>query len=290
MLELNKVTKYYGKNLGVKNVNFKLEDGQSIALLGVNGSGKTTTFRMILSLLEPSSGSITYNYRELSEFDKNICGYLPEERSLYKDLTVDKQLRFLGNLHKMPKMEIEWRIEECLEELNITQYRYRKIQELSKGNQQKIQLIAAILHQPKILILDEPFTGLDVENVSLFLKVITKLKESGTIILFSSHQLAYCEEICDKLIFLKQGVVKVQGTIKELKDNYPGMYLSYCNSEKRALSENENIKLIKKAEDSFQYFIKDKSVINEIARIVLSLPSTYQLKMEQVHISDLISL
>ena len=290
LLELRRVSKYYGKHLGVKNINLKLEAGESIAFLGVNGSGKTTTFRMILGLLKPTTGEIRYNYVNIEDLDKNICGYLPEERSLYKDLTVNQQLMFLGSLHKMSKTEIMWRIEECLEELGIIKYRHRKIQELSKGNQQKIQLIAAILHQPKVLILDEPFTGLDVENVALFLNVIKRLKKEGVIILFSSHQLTHCEDICDHLLFLNQGIIKVQGRINELRENYPGMYLSYSNKEYKRLKESECIKLIKKENDRFTYFIKDKTKINEISKILLSFGSTYELKMEQVHISDLIGL
>lgn len=288
MLETKNLTKYYGKKLGVNDMNITLNKGEALALLGINGSGKTTTFRMILNLLKPTKGSISYNGARIGELNKNICGYLPEERSLYKDLSVEKQLKFLASLHKMSQLETQWRISECLEELEIPHYRHKKIQELSKGNQQKIQLIAAILHQPQILILDEPFTGLDVENVGLFLKVIKRLKEAGVIMLISSHQLDYCEDICDHLIFLKQGEVKVQGAISALKDNYPGMYLSYSNRDFITLKENKEIILKEQHNNRFKYLIKNKQQINELAKALLSLPTTYELKMEQVGINDLI--
>lgn len=290
MLELERITKYYGKKIGVENLSLKIAPGETMALLGINGSGKTTTFRMILGLLEPTKGEILFNYAKIKDLQKSVCGYIPEERSLYKDLTVEQQLRFLGSLHQMNKMQIAWRIDECLSELQIPQHRHRKIQELSKGNQQKVQLIAAILHQPKLLILDEPFTGLDVENVGLFLNVIQKQKQAGVVILLSSHQLSYCEEVCDQLVFLNQGKVKLQGRISELKEQYPGMYLSYCNKERKALLSDKRIVLKKQIDDYYQYFISDKSIIPALAKALLSIPSTYELKMEQAHISDLISL
>ena len=290
MLEVNHVTKYYGQKLGVKNISFKLKPGEALALLGENGSGKTTTFRMILSLLEPTKGEISFNQAPIKELSKNIQGYLPEERSLYKDLSVQDQLRFLGSLHQMSKNEIEWRIEDCLDELKITQHRKRKIQELSKGNQQKVQLIAAILHEPRLLVLDEPFTGLDVENVELFLKVFRRLKKNGVIILFSSHQLNYCEELADQLIFLQEGIVKINGKLSALKQQYPGRYLSYANRQQLPLKPSEDIILRESKDDHYQYFVKNSEDINELAKAILSHPDTYELKVEQVKIAELISL
>ena len=288
MLEVNNVTKYYGKKLGIKNINIKLKEGEALAMLGENGSGKTTTFRMILSLLEPSKGEILFNHASIKLLSKNIQGYLPEERSLYKDLTVYEHLKFMGSLHKMTKYDIDWRIDDCLEELRIPEHKKRKIQELSKGNQQKVQLITAILHEPRLLVLDEPFTGLDVENVELFLKVFERLKKSGVIILFSSHQLNYCEELADYLVFLKQGIVKINGKLSDLKQQYPGRYLSYCNRQKLALKNSEGLVLKNSKNDYYQYFVKEKMDINNLAKAILSHPDTYELKVEQVKIAELI--
>ena len=289
MLEVKKVTKYYGKKLGIQNISFQLAPGEALALLGENGSGKTTSFRLILGLLKPNQGEILLNHAPIKSLSKNIFGYLPEERSLYKDLTVYEHLKFLGKLHQMSNYDIDWRIDDCLQELKITQHKRRKIQELSKGNQQKVQLIAALLHEPKLLILDEPFTGLDVENVELFLKVFRRLKNNGVIILFSSHQLHYCEEITDHLIYLKAGLVKINAKLSDLKQQYPGRYLSYHNKEHLALQAADYLVLKESRNDCYQYFVKDRININELAKAILSHPATYELKLEQVKIAELIS-
>ena len=288
LLEVNGLTKYYGKKLGVSKVSFTLNNGEALALLGENGSGKTTTFRMILGLLPPSHGNILFNHAPLASLSKSVLGYLPEERSLYKDLSVYEHLKFLGSLHKLTSFDLDWRIDDCLRELKITQYKKRKIQELSKGNQQKVQLAAAILHEPKVLILDEPFTALDIENVSLFIRVFERLKKAGVIILFSSHQLDYCEELADRLIFLREGIVKINGRLNELKQQYPGRYLSYANRENLALRKSEHLVLKQNKKEYFQYFVKEGLDVNQLAKAVLSHPATYELKVEQVKIAELI--
>lgn len=287
MLEINNVTKYYGSNIGIKNLSYSIKDGEVLALLGVNGSGKTTTFRMILDLLEPSEGEISYCGKRI---DKSKVGYLPEERSLYRDLTVYKQLRYIGRLRKLSDKEINEEIDKYLLLLKIPHYKYFKIQQLSKGNQQKIQLIVSVLHNPKILILDEPFTGLDVENVEIFINFIRKLKNENKIILISSHQLIYLEEICDHLIFLREGTVRVSGRISKLKEMSKKSYLSYSSKNYYRLIENEKIKLIKEIGEHFKYLIEDGVLLRKLAHKLLNDKFIYQVRIEQLSLSELIKL
>ncbi|MFV0255327.1 MAG: ABC transporter ATP-binding protein [Erysipelotrichaceae bacterium] len=287
MLELNKVTKYYGNNLGVSNLSYQINKGEILALLGINGSGKTTSFRIILGLLEASSGSVKYQGRKIG---KNEVGYLPEERSLYRDLSVYKQLRYIGRLRKMNEREIDEKIDKYLNLLKITHYKNFKIQQLSKGNQQKVQLIVAILHEPELLILDEPFTGLDVENVELFLDFILRLKAEGKIILISSHQLMYLEKLCDHLIFLRSGKISVQGRITTLKKQSKGHYLSYSSDTYYRLRESAELVLKKENGPHFKYLITNDNLCKKIAKKLLNDPNIYQLKIEQLSLSELIKL
>lgn len=216
MLEVNNITKYYKKNKGVENLSFKLKSGKALGIIGINGSGKTTTFRVLLGLLKMDSGKITFKSKPLSQQPISLFGYLPEERSLYKELTVYDQVIFLGRLKKLSDDVIVERLEKYLILLNIANYKYTKINKLSKGNQQKVQILCALIHNPSVLILDEPLSGLDVINVKLLKKLIEDLKNQGKYILLSSHQFEHIEQFCDELIILKSGNVQYAGTISNL--------------------------------------------------------------------------
>jgi len=221
MLVFSDVSKYYGKKKGIEEISFQLEEGSVMALLGNNGSGKTTTFRLLLGLLSPDSGLIEAPYEKRIEY-----GYLPEERSLLKELTVFNQVAFLARLKKMRKEEIEFSYQRWETKLRIKAYRQKRIRELSKGNQQKVQLLCSIIHNPKVVILDEPFTGLDQENILLFKRVIQQLKAEKKIILLSSHQHDHIEDFCDKLLILKEGEMRYFGDIETLKKRYGNRYIT----------------------------------------------------------------
>ena len=220
MLKIKNVTKYYGKQKAVDNLNFEVSEGEIFGLLGINGAGKTTTFRMITGLLDKTEGSITFNGKNIDYNTTNEIGFLTEERSLLTKLTVLEQAKFYGGLKGLNENQINERLDYLLEKLEIKEYKTRKIKELSKGNQQKVQFIMSILNKPKLLILDEPFSGLDPINIELFKNLIMELKNEGTSIIFSSHRMDHVEYFCDALVILVKGKTVLQGNLKEIKENF----------------------------------------------------------------------
>ena len=220
MLKVENVTKYYGNNLAVDDLSFTINNGEIFGLLGVNGAGKTTTFRMIMSLLEPTKGSITLNGKPVGYDVSERIGFLTEERSLLTKLTVKEQVIYYATLKGMKESDILKKLDYWLDRFGISEYKNRKIKELSKGNQQKIQFITAIIHEPDLLVLDEPFTGLDPINVELFMSVIREFKEKGKMIIFSSHRMEHVELFCEKLVILLKGKTVLSGSLKEIKKNY----------------------------------------------------------------------
>lgn len=220
MLKVSNVSKYYDDFLAVDNLSFEIKDGEIFGLLGVNGAGKTTTFRMIMGLLDKSSGSIKLNGKDIDYSISDEIGFLTEERSLMLSYTVMEQAIFYGTLKGMNKEDIERELDKYLKEFDIEDYKNKKIRELSKGNQQKIQFILSIIHHPKLLILDEPFSGLDPINVEKFKNIILKLKKEGTSIIFSSHMMEHIEYFCDSLIILVKGKAVIEGKLKDIKNDF----------------------------------------------------------------------
>ena len=220
MLEVKNIVKKYGTNTAVNNLSFTVDDGEIFGLLGENGAGKTTTFRIIMGLLEPNSGNVLLNHEKIDYSKTDKIGFVTEERSLLTKLSVQEQIEFYATLKGMEKQEIDKRLDQWLEHFEITGYKNRKIKELSKGNQQKIQFISAVIHEPKLLILDEPFTGLDPINVKLMKEAIIDLKNKGCSIIFSSHQMEYIEDFCEKLVILVKGKPILEGNLKDIKESY----------------------------------------------------------------------
>ena len=220
MLKLENVTKYYDTFKAVDNLSFTVDEGEIFGLLGVNGAGKTTTFRMIIGLLESSEGKITLNGKKIDYNITDSIGFLTEERSLLTKLTVKEQVIFYGGLKGLDEKTILKRLDYWLDRFHIKEYKEKKIKELSKGNQQKIQFITSIINEPKLLILDEPFSGLDPINVELFMDVIRELKQKKTSIIFSSHRMEHVELFCEKLVILVHGKSVLSGSLKEIKKSY----------------------------------------------------------------------
>ena len=220
MLKVENVTKYYGDFKAVDNLSFTVKEGEIFGLLGVNGAGKTTTFRMIIGLLSKNAGTITLDDKPIDYSVTDNIGFLTEERSLLTKLTVLEQAIYYGVLKGLTKEEAEKRLDEWLDFFGIKEYKNRKIKELSKGNQQKVQFITAIINNPKLLILDEPFSGLDPLNAELFMKAIRLCKKQGSMIIFSSHRMEQVEQFCENLIVLVNGKSVLQGNLKKIKKDF----------------------------------------------------------------------
>ena len=220
MLKVENITKYYNKTKAVDNLSFTVEKGEIFGLLGENGAGKTTTFRIILGLINASSGKVTLDGKKIDYSLTDKIGYVTEERSLLTKMTVKDQILLYGVLKGMSEDSILKEMRKWLKKFQILDYENRKIKELSKGNQQKIQFIAAVINKPKLLILDEPFSGLDPINVEMLKKAIIELQKAGCSIIFSSHQMEQIEDFCEKLVILSHGKVVVAGYLKDIKNDY----------------------------------------------------------------------
>lgn len=213
-LTINNLTKQYGNFNALSNVSFNAHSGEIIGLLGRNGAGKTTMIKCIIGIVQPTNGSISFN----NESKVMSVGYLPEERGLYLYATVYEQLAYFASLNHLEKSKIKIKIEKYLNRFGITELARKKIKTLSKGNKQKVQLISALLHNPELIILDEPFSGLDPVNIELFKNVVEEEKNNGRIIILSSHRMEDIEELCDRVIMLKKGKMLFNNTIDELVD------------------------------------------------------------------------
>ncbi|MFC7062651.1 ABC transporter ATP-binding protein [Halobacillus seohaensis] len=219
-LKLHNVTKQFGSFTAVDDLSIEIPERQIFGFLGANGAGKTTTFRMVLGLIEETSGDISWNEGDIGYDQSHLIGYLPEERGLYPKMKVQDQLVYLARLRGMNRVEAISEIEYWLTKFKVPEYQMKKVEDLSKGNQQKIQFISAVLHKPKLLILDEPFSGLDPVNVEMLKEAVVELKEAGTSIVFSSHRMEHVEELCEHLCILHHGRPVVHGKLKDIKRSY----------------------------------------------------------------------
>ena len=219
-IELNSVRKSYDQFVAVDNLSFNIEQGAVFGLLGPNGAGKTSTIRMMIGITAPDSGAIRMFNQPFHRPQLQRVGYLPEERGLYKKMKVLEQLVFLGELHGMSAANARQKAAEWCQKLEIAEKLQNKVEELSKGMQQKIQFIAALLHDPDFVIMDEPFFGLDPVNASLLKDVLLELKKQGKTILFSTHRMDQVEKLCDSICLINKGAAVLQGELKQIKARY----------------------------------------------------------------------
>ena len=284
MLKVENVTKYYGDFKAVDNLSFEVKDGEIFGLLGANGAGKTTTFRMIMNLLEPNSGVITLDGNKIDYDITDKIGFLTEERSLLLKLTVKELMIYYGSLKSMNKKDIERELKIWLKKFKIEEYENKKIKELSKGNQQKVQFISAVIHKPKLLILDEPFSGLDPINVDMFINVINELKRKGTMIIFSSHQMNNVELFCQKLLILNKGKTILKGNLKDIKNSYDERkILIKADITKEELIDLPGVQNVLVKGDEIEVNIEDKKYAKDIFKVVSKKDNI--LKFEVVELS-----
>lgn len=221
MLEAKNLTKTFGDLVAVNDVSFTVEPATIMGMIGQNGSGKTTIFRMLLDFLHPEKGgTVTWNGMPVSNQVRNIVGYLPEERGLYENMTIQDQVIYFARLRGMERDEIIERLEFWMEKFAVKGKVTDKIKTLSKGNQQKVQVIGTLIHEPKLLILDEPFSGLDPVNAELLQNGIMELKAKGSSIIFSSHNMNNVEAMCDKLLMIHNGDKVLYGGVHEVRESF----------------------------------------------------------------------
>ena len=243
-LEMKNIEKSFGTNHVLQSVSFTAEGGKAFGLLGRNGAGKTTSIRILMHVFPADSGEILLDGQPI-DYTKTCLGYLPEERGLYPKKKIIDQLVYFAELKGMETADAIKAVDYWLDRLGMMEYRSKRLDTLSKGNQQKIQLITALAHNPDIIILDEPFSGLDPVNAKLLKDVVKEEISKGKILLFSSHQMSYIEEFCDSIAILKGGKVVLSGELKEIKRNYPRTRLTVrsCESEKILLALGEKAKI-----------------------------------------------
>ncbi len=220
ILSLRNVMKTYGNHKAVNDVSFEMEKGKIFGLLGPNGAGKTTLIRMITSITRADEGQIVIDGEALNENHPTQIGYLPEERGLYKKMKVGEQLLYLARLKGLSAKDARDKLNHWLEKFEITDWWDKKVEELSKGMQQKVQFISTVVHEPKLMILDEPFSGLDPVNTNLIKDEINNLNQNGTSIIFSTHRMEQVEEICEDMVLINQGQIVLDGSVKAVKDSY----------------------------------------------------------------------
>ena len=292
-LKVENVSKHFGSKLAVDNISFEINEPGVFGLLGTNGAGKSTTIRMILGILKKDSGNITWNGKPVERKNINF-GYLPEERGIYPKTKIYEQLLFFSELKGMKKEDATKEIDYWMGRLKVDEYKNMTAEKLSKGNQQKIQFIISILHNPELIVLDEPFSGLDPVNTEMLKEVILELVEKEKYIVMSSHQMTSIEEFCKDIVIINKGKTVLKGNLQEIKNSYKANRLE-IDTEKDISKEIEkqNMKLIKQVDRNYEIEIKDeddaytlmKNLVNnnyKINKFELKRPSLNDIFIEKV--------
>ena len=263
MLKVENLSKSFGDLLALNRADFEVKDGELFGVIGQNGAGKSTLFRCIMNFYSKYDGNVTYNGKEFSKVPLEKIGFLPEERSLDPKRKVEDQIRYFAKLNKMKNISDE-KLKEWFDYFEIDGKLSSKIKELSKGNQQKVQLLCALIYKPEFVILDEPFSGLDPYNIRLLEKIIKDVNKEGTTIMFSSHNMENVESLCQKLIMLKKGNIVLNGSPQEIRNSYERKKLVVESSEDLFFLNDENIEMISQDEDMWTFILKDE----EYAKVI----------------------
>jgi ABC-2 type transport system ATP-binding protein len=221
-VELSHITKSFGTLKAVDDCSFSIEKGELFGLLGPNGAGKTTSIRVMLDIFKPESGSVSILGGAMTEAKKDRIGYMPEERGMYQDIPLDRCLAYLGSLKGMSQAEVKQGADVYLERFDLAAHRHKKVKELSKGMQQKAQVIATLLHRPELLIVDEPFAGLDPVNTQMIKDLLREQRQAGVTVVLCSHQMHLVEELCDRIVLIDHGRVMLYGALAEVRKKFTG--------------------------------------------------------------------
>jgi len=270
-VKLDHVCKSFGEFTAVNDLSLSVRAGRIYGLLGPNGAGKTTTIRMIVNITAPDSGRVDLFGGKITPQMQDRIGYLPEERGLYKRMKVADQLRFFAALKGLPSKELEQRIDAWLARVKLSEWKNKRSTELSKGMQQKIQFLTAVLHEPDLLILDEPFSGLDPVNVKLLKEIVLELKDHGKTIIFSTHQMELAEEICDDICLINRSRKVLEGSIREVKRafGHNAVALRFEQGD-GALDDPSLVSSVKRYSDSVEVLLAENANAQDLLQRLLA--------------------
>ena len=271
LLELQNLKKYFATQKAVDNISLSIEPGSIFGLLGPNGAGKTTLIRMITGIFYPDEGQIIFDGKKFDPVnDIGRIGYMPEERGLYKKMKIGEQTLYLAQLKGLTRSDATKKIKEWFIRFEMESWWNKKVEDLSKGMQQKLQFVTTVLHEPKLIILDEPFSGLDPVNSNLIKEEIYKLAQSGTTVIFSTHRMEQVEEICSQIVLVNKGQKILDGTVKEVKQNFKENLFSIgVNQLPGSLNGNSPFEVVGNKEQAFVVRIKAGSKPNDVLQYLL---------------------
>ena len=289
ILKVDNIFKQFGNFKAVSGISFSVEQGAICGILGPNGAGKTTTIRMITNILMPDSGKITIFGDQLESGHQNDMGYLPEERGLYKKVKVIDQLVYFGRLKGLTINDSKTKAKYWLSRLEAESWENKKIQELSKGMQQKVQFITTIMHNPRLLILDEPFSGFDPINTELFKKIIQDLRADGTTILLSTHIMEQAEQLCDSINLINKGKLLLSGSLRDVKKNYgKDTFIIEFEGSDEFLNKFTDLKFINRASNRAEFRITDPKLNpNDVLKAALDFCTVYKYEVSEPSLNEL---
>jgi ABC-2 type transport system ATP-binding protein len=271
LLDVQHISKFFQNNPALEDVSLSIEQNKIYGLLGPNGAGKTTLIRNITQIFFPDSGQIFFNGERLSTKHQNLIGYMPEERGLYKKMKVEEQLNYFARLRNFTKTEATHKINFWLKKLNIESWRNKTIEELSKGMQQKVQFVATVLHEPLLLILDEPFSGLDPINAETIKNEIFELQQKGTTIIFSTHRMENVEEICEDIFLINKGKIILNGNVQQIKQQFKKHLIKVDVNNDVELNDSvkSQTNIIEQTNTHLIFKLKEGQNANDILKILL---------------------
>jgi ABC-2 type transport system ATP-binding protein len=290
MLVARHLRKEFGSVVAVSDVNFSIDRGSTFGLIGPNGAGKTTTMRMILGILTPDGGMVAWNDEPISGAMRRRFGYLPEERGLYGRMTAREQIRYFGRLHGLCERDAAERTSEWIGRLDLAANADRPCSELSKGNQQKVQVACAAVHGPELLILDEPFSGLDPVNAEMIFAVLGELRAAGTTLVLSSHQMWQLEELCDAFCIISGGEDRVAGTLRELRQRWPTRVIRVSpasRATRRVLETIEGARPLKAIIGAMQYEVPSTTPFPDVLTRLVAVEAVTHFEVVEPSLHDI---